>query len=130
MLAYSCFRASLVVQTIKNLPAVQGTWVQSLSREDPLEKRMATHSSILAWRIVWTGEPKGSKESDRTERLTLSLYFHISPSSTVACCILFSLKPPMVACGNQGGTSQVVLIVKNLPANARDKKDVGLIPGT
>ena len=43
--------ASLVVQTAKNLPAVQESWVQSLGREDPLEKGMATHSSILAWEI-------------------------------------------------------------------------------
>ena len=43
----------------KNLPAVQETRVQSLGWEDPLEKEMATHSSILAWRIPWTGEPEG-----------------------------------------------------------------------
>ena len=48
--------ASLVVQTIKNLPAVQETWVRSLGWEDPLEKGMTTHSSILAWRIPWTEE--------------------------------------------------------------------------
>ena len=47
-------RASLVAQTVKQLPAMQETWVQSLGREDPLEKEMATHSSILAWRIPWT----------------------------------------------------------------------------
>ena len=46
--------ASLVAQTVKNLPAMQETWVQSLGLEDPLEKKMATHSSILAWRIPWT----------------------------------------------------------------------------
>ena len=45
---------SLVAQTVKSLPAVQETWVQSLGWEDPLEKEMATHSSILAWRIPWT----------------------------------------------------------------------------
>ena len=50
-------RASLVAQTVKNLPAVQETWVRSLGQEDPLEKRMATLSSILAWRIPWTEEP-------------------------------------------------------------------------
>ena len=44
-------RASLVVQTVKNLPAMRETWVRSLGWEDPLEKGMATHSSILAWRI-------------------------------------------------------------------------------
>ena len=49
--------ASLVAQTVKNLPAIQETWVQSLGQEDPLEKEMATHSSILAWRIPWTEEP-------------------------------------------------------------------------
>ena len=49
--------ASLVAQTVKNLPAMQETQVQSLGREDPLEKEMATHSSILALRIPWTVEP-------------------------------------------------------------------------
>ena len=50
---------SLVAQTVKNLPAVRETWVPSLGREDPLEEGMATHSSILAWRIPWTEEPGG-----------------------------------------------------------------------
>ena len=49
--------ASLVAQMIKNPPAVQETWVQSLGWEDPLEKGTATHSSILAWRIPWTEAP-------------------------------------------------------------------------
>ena len=52
-------RASLVAQVVKNLPAMQETWVQSLGQEDPLEKGMATHSSILAWEIPWTEEPGG-----------------------------------------------------------------------
>ena len=51
--------ASLVAQMVKNLPAMQGTWVQSLGQEDPLEKGMATLSSILAWEIPWTEEPGG-----------------------------------------------------------------------
>ena len=46
-----------MTQTAKNLPAVQETQVQSLGQEDPLEKEMATHSSILAWRIPWREEP-------------------------------------------------------------------------
>ena len=50
---------SLVVQTVKNLPAVQETWFQALDWEDPLEKGMATHSSILSQRIPWTEEPGG-----------------------------------------------------------------------
>ena len=49
-------RASLVAQTVKNLPAMQETWIESLGWEDPLEKGMATHSNILAWRIPWTEE--------------------------------------------------------------------------
>ena len=48
---------SLVAQTVKHLPAMRETWVQSLGQEDPLEKEMVTHSSILAWRIPWTEEP-------------------------------------------------------------------------
>ena len=44
---------------VKNLPAMQETWVQSLGQEDPLEEGMATHPSILAWRIPWTEEPGG-----------------------------------------------------------------------
>ena len=48
-----------MVQTVKNLPAIQETRVQSLGQEDPLEKGMATHSSILAWRIPWTEESGG-----------------------------------------------------------------------
>ena len=47
-------RASLVAQLVKNLPALQETWVQSLGWEDPLKKGKVTHSSILAWRIPWT----------------------------------------------------------------------------
>ena len=50
---------SLVAQTVKRLPAMQGTWIQSLGQEDPLEKEMATHSSILAWKIPWMEEPGG-----------------------------------------------------------------------
>ena len=49
--------ASPVAQMVKNLPVIQETRVQSLGREDPLEKEMATHSSIPAWRIPWTEEP-------------------------------------------------------------------------
>ena len=51
------YEASLVAQTVKNLPAMQGTQAQSLGQEDPQEKGMATRSSILAWRIPWTEEP-------------------------------------------------------------------------
>ena len=53
------FTPSLVAQLVKNTPATQEIPVQSLGREDPLEKGMATHSSVLAWRIPWTEEPGG-----------------------------------------------------------------------
>ena len=62
-----------MVQMVKNLPAIQKTWIGSLGWEDPLEKGMATHSSILAWGIPWTEEPGrlysswGHKESNMTE---------------------------------------------------------------
>ena len=70
--------ASLVAQMVKKLPAMWETWVQSLGQEDPLEKEMATHCNILAWRLQWTEEPDGysplgHKESDMTEWLILIL---------------------------------------------------------
>ena len=52
-------QASLVIQIVKNLPAMQETQVRSLGQEDPLEKGMAVHSSIPAWRIPWAEEPGG-----------------------------------------------------------------------
>ena len=53
---YKELRASLVAQMIKNQPVIEETWIQSLGQEDPLEKEMATHSSVHAWRIPWTDE--------------------------------------------------------------------------
>ena len=72
----------LVAQLVKNLLAMQETQVRSLDQKDPLEKEMAMHSSILAWRIPWTQEPDGlqsvgSQKSDTTEGLTLSLSLNI-----------------------------------------------------
>ena len=61
---------SLVAETVKNLPAMQETQVQPLGWEDPLEKGMATHSSILAWRIPWTEEP-GKLQSMGLQRVRL-----------------------------------------------------------
>ena len=60
--------ASLVAQMVKSLPAMQETWVRSLGREDPLEKEMATHSSILAWRIPWM-EKLGGLQSTGLQRV-------------------------------------------------------------
>ena len=71
--------APLVAQIVKNLPMMQETQVWSLGQEYPLQKEMATHSGILAWRIPWTEEPGGlyspwgRKKSNTTEQLTLSL---------------------------------------------------------
>ena len=66
-----------MVQRLKCLPAMRETWVRSLGWEDPLEKEMAIHSSILAWRIPWTEDPgglesMGSQELDTTEQLHTS----------------------------------------------------------
>ena len=60
--------ASLVAQLVRNLPAMQETQVQSLGLEDPLEKEMATHSSVLTWRIPGTGEPGGLPSMGRIVR--------------------------------------------------------------
>ena len=74
-------RASLVAQMIKNLPARQETYVLSLGWEDPLEKGMATHSSILDWRIPWTEEPgrlqsMGSPRVRHDFTFTFTFHFH------------------------------------------------------
>ena len=92
--------ASQVVQKLKRLPAMWETWVRSLGPEDPLEKEMATHSSILVWRIPWMEElgglqSTGRKESDTTERhdlsfLTLSFKLTFSHSSLTLGKKLFS----------------------------------------
>ena len=68
---FMCFMASLIVQLVKNMSAMQETWVQSLGQVDPLEKEMANHSSILAWKMPRTEEPgglqsMGSHELDMT----------------------------------------------------------------
>ena len=81
-----CTWVSLVVQTVKNLPAMQETWVQSLGRENSLEEHMATHSSILVWRIptgrgAWWPTVHGVAESDATEQLSTA---HSRSSPTLA----------------------------------------------
>ena len=91
--------ASLVAQRVECLSAMWETQVQSLGREDPLEKEMATLSSILAWRIPWTEvdySPRGRKESDTTERL----HFHFPlqgsqgwPVSDLSYCSFLTLPP-------------------------------------
>ena len=87
-----------MAQTVKNPPAVLETWVLSLGWEDPLENRMATHSSILAWRIPLTEEPGGScpwsrKQSNMTECLVCThththTYTHSPHSNSVSLSLL------------------------------------------
>ena len=67
-MGFSTGGASLVAQMVKNLPAMQETWVRSLDWQDTLEKRMATHSTILAWRIPWT-EKAGGLQSMESQRV-------------------------------------------------------------
>ena len=60
----------MVAQTVKNVPEMQETMVQSLGRQDPLENGMAAHSSILAWEIPWTGQPAGLQSMGLQKRWT------------------------------------------------------------
>ena len=85
--------ASLVAQRLKRLLAMQETWVQSLGQEDPLEKEMATHSSILAWRIPWMEEP-GRLQSTGSQRVghdsATSVSFYIKSCCSFGCeiCVI------------------------------------------
>ena len=92
-------RASLVAQQLKCMPPMRETWVQPLGREDPLEKEMVTHSSILAWRIPWTEKPSrlqstGSQRvgHDRATSLSLSFSFY---TSYILSVLLISLLPSL-----------------------------------
>ena len=82
-----------MAQTVKRLPTMLEIWVQTLGRGDLLEKEMATHSSLLAWKMPWMEEPgrlqsMGCKESDRTERL----HFHFSLMEAKSSLKIFSYK--------------------------------------
>ena len=85
---YSPFWASLVAQRLKRLPAMQETWVRSLGWEDPLEKEMATHSSILAWRVPRTEEPGKLVHGVAKSRTRLSNFTH-SPFTKTTCVLTF-----------------------------------------
>ena len=82
-----------MAQLVKHLPAMQETWVLSLGQEDLLKKEMATHSSILDWKIPWMEEPgrlqsMGRKESDTTERLHFLLHEIESTSKVVGTRVI------------------------------------------
>ena len=88
---------SLVTQSVKNLPVVQETWVQSQGQEDPLEKEMATHSSILAWKILWTEKPgglqsMGLEELDPAEQL--NHHHSISTNQENTSAVIYTRKFP------------------------------------
>ena len=92
ILFYELLQCILVAQTVKNLPAMQETQVQSLGREDLLEKGMATHSSILAWRIPWTGEP-GGLQSTGLQRVRHDWATN-THTHTVRCTLAWQLNQP------------------------------------
>ena len=104
--------ASLGAQTaqlVKNPPAMQETWVRSLGRENPLEKEMATLSSVLAWRISWTEEPAGLQSmglQSQSERVT----------NVQGCTALRNTSRFLFSFCGCCGASLVVHMVKNLPA--------------
>ena len=90
--------ASLVAQTVKNLPAVQETQVWSLDGEGPLQKGMAAHSSILAWRIPWTEEPGGLQSvglQSQTRLKRLSTHIHASAKTRHVLCLVTQLPPTL-----------------------------------
>ena len=83
-------RASLVAKRAKRLPEIRENWAQSLGQEDPLEKEMATQSSILAWRIPWTEEP-GRLQSMGSQRvrhncMTNTSHFHVDYYRVLSKC--------------------------------------------
>ena len=110
--------ASLVVQSVKNLLAVQETWVQSLGLEDALEKEMTTHSSTLTWKIPWTEEPGGlqSMGSQRLEHnwvpnipfiekhhlrlimVTNFIFYLYWSVIALPCCVNFSCTMKWISC--------------------------------
>ena len=90
--------SSFVAQVVRNPPAMKETWVRSLDWEDPLEKEMATQSSILAWKIPWTEESGrlqsvGHKESDTTERPLFFIFYITVPWSCSASLKKMSAVP-------------------------------------
>ena len=109
--------AALVTQTVKNLPATQETWVQFLGREDPLEKEMATHSSILTWRIPWTEEP-GGLQSMLSQRVRQDWWTNYQVQAHSACCTRGQWIQEMRGCGKE----------ETLIGESADQEDGRLVP--
>ena len=78
-------QASLVAQMVKSLPSMQGTWVRSLGQEDPLEKEMETHSSVLTWKIPWV------EEAGRLQSVGLQRVRHAWATDKCGCWVIISL---------------------------------------
>ena len=117
---------SLVAQMVKNLPAVWETWVWSLGWEGPLEDRMVTHSSILAWGIPWTQEPvHGIAKSDTTEWLIRSLSSK-SLNKNFSYAVLMLTKNRMSLAGERGTSSPLPLHL--LPLGADCLPDICMWP--
>ena len=113
--------AFLVSQKVRNLSIMQVTWAESLCWEDPLEKGMATHSSILAWRTSWSEkpdglQPMGSHDSDMTERLT-----HQFSSVTQSCPTLYDSMdcsmPGLLSITNSWSLLKLMSIESVMPSN-------------
>ena len=91
------YQTSLMAQIVRNIPAMQETWVLSLGREDSLQKKMATHSSTLAWRIQWTEKPGvlQSIGSQRSQTLLRRLIFFTIPlPGKPILCSFFTIFSP------------------------------------
>ena len=111
-------RASLVAQSVKNLPAMQETWVRFLGQENPLEKEMATHSTVIAWRIPWTEEPGGFpvhgvariRHDLATKPLLTILWLHWVSTAACGLSLVAASGRPLSSCGVQashrGGSSR------------------------
>ena len=117
---------SLVAQTVKNLPAVQETLLGSLGWEDPLEKGMAIHCSIHAWRIPWTEEP-GGLQSVGSQRAG---HGWATDSTTTTCFPEKFTYIKLWVISTKPWASQVALVVKNPPVKAGDTGDTHWIPGS
>ena len=114
-----------MAQSVQNLPATQETRVQSLGGEDPMEKEMATHSSILAWRIPCAEEPGGpqfigSQKSDMTERLTHTEPAREPESRESAGSLNFILETRTIRCDILSGREDVIFVLfKNSAVTGR-----------